>query len=297
MNPTLTPASAPAAPAPETHAPACLNCGTALHDQFCAHCGQNAHTHRFTLRHLLLHDLPHAVWHVDKGLLYTLRRMATQPGATIHEYLAGQRAQHFHPFSYLVILAAVSGLLLSALHLDPYAGVANVPPLLTKMMERYMSSLLKYPTAVYVLMLPLNALLLKWLLKPTRYNYAEMLVALCFINGTLTVLMLLLTVPLILIFGGTATFQYAGLLLLPVVMLYTGWVYLKMLAPTPISTRAKWLRAISASVLQMVSMFVLLLTYMIFIVAMLVREDPSLLKDFQAKAAARQHTTQPAPRR
>ena len=55
---------------PPAH-PNCLDCGAALTDRFCAHCGQPADTHRITLKHLLLHDLPHSVWHVDKGLAFT----------------------------------------------------------------------------------------------------------------------------------------------------------------------------------------------------------------------------------
>ena len=35
-----------------------LDCGAALTDRFCAHCGQPANTHRISLKHLLLHDLP-----------------------------------------------------------------------------------------------------------------------------------------------------------------------------------------------------------------------------------------------
>ena len=63
--------------------PNCLDCGTALTDRFCAHCGQQANTHRITLKHLLLHDLPHSIWHVDKGIAYTFWQMLTRPGPTV----------------------------------------------------------------------------------------------------------------------------------------------------------------------------------------------------------------------
>ena len=71
----------------------CLDCGAALTDRFCAHCGQPANTHRITLKHLLLHDLPHSIWHLDKGIAYTFWQMLTRSGLTIRGYLAGQHTR------------------------------------------------------------------------------------------------------------------------------------------------------------------------------------------------------------
>ena len=71
------------------HPHTCLDCGAALTDRYCAHSGQPADTHRITLKHLLLHDLPHSVWHVDKGIAYTFWQMLTRPGLTTRGYLAG----------------------------------------------------------------------------------------------------------------------------------------------------------------------------------------------------------------
>ena len=46
-------------PSGHAHPTTCLDCGAALTDRYCAHCGQPANTHRDRpLKHLLLHDLP-----------------------------------------------------------------------------------------------------------------------------------------------------------------------------------------------------------------------------------------------
>jgi hypothetical protein len=296
MENTLTqPAVAPAAAAAPAHDAVCLNCGTALHGHFCAHCGQNAHTHRFTLRHLLLHDLPHSVWHVDKGLLYTLRHMIIRPGATIAEYLAGRRAAHFQPLTYLLLLAGLSALLLSAVHLNPYAATPDVPRLMVLTMERYMSSLFKYPSAVYVLLLPLNALLARWLLRPTRYNYAEMLISQAFISGTITALSLAVMFPLFLLLGHTPYFQGASMSTILISVIYPAWVYRQLLAPARMPVEDKWVRAISTAVLQLLGLFIILLIYIFSIMISLVRQDRALLTDFLAKTQAAK--SQPAPRR
>ncbi|GAA4384568.1 DUF3667 domain-containing protein [Hymenobacter koreensis] len=285
--------------APVDHAAhhACLNCSAPLTDQFCARCGQSAATHRFTLRHLLFHDLPHSVWHVDKGLLYTLPRMVTQPGATISEYLAGRRARHFHPFTYLLILVGVSALALSAVQLNPYTTTPDLPRLLVLTMERYMASLIKYPAAMYVLLLPLNAIVALWLLRPTRYNYAEMLISQAFIIGTLVILTLGVMIPLLLLLGKTAHFQPASLLMLLLSLLYPAWVYAQLLGSTGISATGKWVRALGTSLLQMVVMLLSCILFMVYIGVSLARQDPSLLDEFKAKSAPKQTTAQPAPQR
>ena len=107
MHSTLTASSASdilTATPPHQHAAACLNCGHEVPDRFCGRCGQDAHhTHRLTMAHML-HDIPHSVWHVDKGILYSLRTIVTRPGATIRAYLAGQRIDHFRPLSLLLVV-------------------------------------------------------------------------------------------------------------------------------------------------------------------------------------------------
>jgi len=132
---------------PPAH-PNCLDCGAALTDRFCAHCGQPANTHRITLKHLLLHDLPHSIWHVDKGLAFTFWQMLTRPGLTIRGYLAGQRTRQFRPVSYLLLLVGLSALVMSAFHLDLQQAMlaaqstkAGSPPvaLMAVVMERYLS--------------------------------------------------------------------------------------------------------------------------------------------------------------
>ena len=64
------------------HLPAaCLNCSTLVPDRFCGHCGQDAHhTHRLPLAHML-HEIPHSIWHVDKGILYSIWNILIRPGS------------------------------------------------------------------------------------------------------------------------------------------------------------------------------------------------------------------------
>ncbi|WP_139920546.1 DUF3667 domain-containing protein [Hymenobacter sp. DG01] len=286
------------------HAPAaCLNCGTLVADRFCGHCGQDVHhTHRLTLRFLLLHDLPHSIWHVDKGIGYTFRQMMTRPGATLHEYMAGRRAQHFRPISYLLLICAVCMLLLSAVGMNPMAASqqADMPRLLQLTMERYLQLYTKYPTLIYVVLLPGNALLATWLLRPARFNFAEMLLSQAFISGTTTVISTVVMLPMMLLIPYFPVLQqYLVLGMLPFTV-YTAWVYRQLLEPARLSVGAKWARSIGTVVLQTILLFASIMLVYVAIIASLIRQDPTLLKDFQQRRAptsAASHAPTPQPAR
>jgi len=243
---------------PPAH-PNCLDCGAALTDRFCAHCGQPANTHRITLKHLLLHDLPHSIWHIDKGIAYTFWQMLTRPGLTIRGYLAGQRTRQFRPVSYLLLLVGLAALLMSAFHLDLQQAMmaaqstkAGSPPvaLTSVVMERYLSISMKHPYLVQLVLMPLNALVAWLLLRRAGYNYAEVLLGNAFIVGTLTVLNAAIMLPALLV-GNQAFLQLASQLVFIPTLLYTLWVNAQLLLAAPALTTARrygW--ALAISVLQ-----------------------------------------------
>ena len=76
----------------------CLNCRQLLlmHQRFCHQCGQKTDTHRINF-HYLVHEVPHSIFHVDNGILFTLKELFTRPGQSIREYLEGKRQQHSNP--------------------------------------------------------------------------------------------------------------------------------------------------------------------------------------------------------
>ncbi|WP_234108821.1 MULTISPECIES: DUF3667 domain-containing protein [Chryseobacterium] len=90
----------------------CKNCcqHLILEQKFCHNCGQRADVHRINY-HFLLHEIQHGIFHVDKGILYTIKELFTRPGHTIREYIEGKRQSHFKPALLIMILATVTVLL------------------------------------------------------------------------------------------------------------------------------------------------------------------------------------------
>jgi hypothetical protein len=92
----------------------CLNCQTKLISNYCQQCGQKAETHRITLRHFIAHDILHGVWHLEKGLLYTVKESFFRPGYMAMDYISGKRIKYYNIF-YLLLL--VLGLNVLTAHL------------------------------------------------------------------------------------------------------------------------------------------------------------------------------------
>jgi hypothetical protein len=88
------------------HATICKNCEKPLSGNYCGNCGQSAHVERIDT-HYFLHDIPHSVFHVDKGFWFTFKSLFINPGKSLAEYLAGKRINHFRPFAYVLILSAI----------------------------------------------------------------------------------------------------------------------------------------------------------------------------------------------
>jgi hypothetical protein len=278
--------SAPGGGPPAQHA--CLDCGAALTDRFCAHCGQPADTHRITLKHLLLHDLPHSVWHVDKGLAFTFWQMLTRPGLTIRGYLAGQRTRQFRPVSYLLLLMGLSALVFSAFQTNLQQAVqaalaaqsagAGSPPaaLMAVVMERYLSIGIKHPSLVQLVLLPLNALVAWRLLRRAGYNYAEVLLANAFIVGTFTVLNLVIVLPALLV-GNSAFMLLASKGAFIVTLVYTLWVNAQLLLAAPALTAARrYGRALGIFLLQIGVLVLAAATCMAVLTFQVQRERPDL---------------------
>lgn len=89
----------------------CKNCGYHFNDHFCSKCGQSAHTERIDFKYFI-HDIPHSVFHIDKGFFFTLKAMVTRPGLAIKEYLEGKRINHFRPFGFVILLSTICTILL-----------------------------------------------------------------------------------------------------------------------------------------------------------------------------------------
>lgn len=232
--------------------PSCLNCSSAVPERYCSRCGQDVlHTHRLTMADMI-HDIPHSIWHVDKGILYSLRTIITNPGNTIRAYLAGQRVNHFRPLSLLLIVTGTFAFVYSILHIDI---VPPRDPAVSEAMYQAQKSaaefMAKYMSWVYVALIPVIAGFARLFLRRGGYNYAECLVIAAFITAVCNAITLF-SLPLMYFYSGTPAIQQLSYGVSLISFGYATWAYSSLLKHTGLSLAGRLIRGFFPFVLGIV---------------------------------------------
>lgn len=161
--------------------------------KFCPKCGQSTHTNRIDL-HFLIHEIQHGIFHVDKGIFYTLKELFSRPGYSIQEYIDGKRQRHFKPVLLVMILGAIFALLKHFFHLKEeniltiQGNISGKELDIIQNFYNFINFLVKWTEEHYafysLLQIPFISLGFYWRFKKyNRYNYAEWLVIMTFITG------------------------------------------------------------------------------------------------------------------
>lgn len=190
----------------------CLNCDQHLSAPYCAHCGQKASTHRYSVKHFIEHDLVHGILHIDKGILFTVKGLFTRPGHSIREFIQGKRVGYFNFVTLILITLGVAHFLgsfstITLADLSPKSGRAAMA-----VVEGFAS---KYPKLLLLVMVPITSLASFLWFRKARMNGTEHIV----MNAYKTAAELILGM----VFGIIAIF-YQDLTVLPVIYAILSWL-------------------------------------------------------------------------
>jgi hypothetical protein len=153
----------------------CQNCGYEGEQIYCSNCGQPLVIKRISLAHLL-HEVTHTFWHLEKGFLYTLKALATNPGTMQRRYLSGLRLHYQKPFSLFAISATFGALLLFLIYHDAKDEINQFYK--------------HYYFIVQAAMLPFYSFITYLLFKSPKLYYAEALVMNVYMLGFMSVLII-----------------------------------------------------------------------------------------------------------
>ena len=84
----------------------CLNCGRAVQERFCSHCGQENTEPSESFGHLIGHFLEDLT-HYDSKLLTTIKDLVFKPGFLTRQYNAGKRLAYLNPIRMYVFISAL----------------------------------------------------------------------------------------------------------------------------------------------------------------------------------------------
>jgi hypothetical protein len=167
----------------------CINCNHTYKGNYCPACGQSSHEGRINA-HYFLHDIPHSVFHIDKGFFYTLKSLFTRPGYMIEEYLQGKRVKHFRPFAYVVIMSAICTFLIKGIEwLTAKIALSNDPGATLPVNDNFFAH---YFSVFIFIMIPFASLVTWLTFYKRKYNYWEHFLTNTYVAAQLNLILVLI---------------------------------------------------------------------------------------------------------
>ena len=157
----------------------CKNCNTELNSKFCPDCGQPTDLKRID-GHYIIHEIEH-VLHFERGILYTVRGLVTKPGQNIRNYLSENRSRLVKPIIFIIVTSLIYTLISHFFHIEEeyvnHNGLekSSIGTILKWLQGNYgYASIL---TGIFI------AIWLKVFFRKYGYNFFELLIMLCFVQG------------------------------------------------------------------------------------------------------------------
>lgn len=151
----------------------CLNCGTALNDKYCPHCGQKATVDRISWHHIV-EEVLHFFTHVEHGFLATTSLLITRPGVLNKNYLEGKRKSYHKPISFLLIWIAIYLMIYSFVNKVTYHPDFNSESFFSN--DAAVTAMFtKYRSLIELLIIPVSSLIGWTILARPKLNYFEIL--------------------------------------------------------------------------------------------------------------------------
>ena len=219
----------------------CLNCNNEIIDKYCESCGQKSTTHRYSLIHFIEHDFVHGVWHVDKGILYTIKALFTRPGHSVREFIQGKRARLFNFVTLIMIILTVSTLLAPYIHI-------RLTDIMPKNIQATMGEIekfsTKYPKLMVLILIPFYSLFSFVWFKKAKLNYSEHLVLNSYKTSVELIIGLLFSILTIFYTNPTSLFIIYYVVVGLGGMIYSVWFYSQFFSRYGYSNKAAVFRAI-----------------------------------------------------
>ena len=83
----------------------CKNCNREVNSKFCPDCGHPTSLKRID-GHYVVHEIEH-VLHFERGILFTIRELVTNPGQNIKNYLTENRSRLVKPIIFIIVTSII----------------------------------------------------------------------------------------------------------------------------------------------------------------------------------------------
>ena len=219
----------------------CLNCSNPVTEKFCSKCGQKTTTHKYSFKHFIEHDLIHGIWHVDNGILFTIRELFTRPGHSIREFINGKRVGYFSFVTLLLLILGISHFL------GDYAQakISDLMPessqVITNKVEAFTN---KYPKTMLLITIPFYSIFSFLWFRKSKLNLTEHFV----LNSYKTVaesMIGLLFLVITILFSNIKVLTLVYSFISFLILIYSFWYYKQFFSGYGYSKKALIIRSIA----------------------------------------------------
>jgi hypothetical protein len=157
----------------------CKNCNTEINSNYCPGCGRPAIVKRIDGKYIT-HEIEH-VLHFERGILYTIRELITNPGQNIKNYLTENRSRLVKPVIFIIITSLIYTLCNHYFHFeDGYVKYLGNRESATTEIFKWVQGHYGYANIIMGVFI---ALWTRLFFKKYDYNIFEILILLCFVMG------------------------------------------------------------------------------------------------------------------
>ena len=157
----------------------CKNCNSEINSKFCPECGHPALLHRID-GHYILHEIQH-VLHFERGILFTIRELITNPGENVRFYLSENRSRLVKPIIFIILTSLIYSITNHLFHFeDGYVNYLDSKPSTTSEIFKWIQGHYGWSNIIMGIFI---AFWTKLFFKKYDFNFFEILILLCFVMG------------------------------------------------------------------------------------------------------------------
>jgi len=157
----------------------CTSCKQDIPENYCTKCGEPAKLKRID-RHYIQHEIEH-ILHLEKGIFYTVKELLIRPGKTIHNFISNDRSRLVKPIVFIIVTSLIYTLVNHFFHIeDGYLNFDKSKTTAINPLNEWIQSHYGYANIIMGVFLALS---MKLFFRKYGYNFFELLILLCFVQG------------------------------------------------------------------------------------------------------------------
>jgi hypothetical protein len=157
----------------------CKNCSNEANSNYCPNCGQAVILKRINA-YYIIHEIEH-VLHLERGILYTIKGLITNPGQNVRDYLTENRNRLVKPIIFIIVTSLIYSLCTSFFHFeDGYINYTDNKKSATSAIFHWIQGHYGYANIIMGIFI---ALWSKLFFRKYKFNIFEILILVCFVMG------------------------------------------------------------------------------------------------------------------